>query len=62
MQPSVAHTSHTLSAECDYCHQTIEIHLFAPLKAAKFVKDEACRICMLEHLRTEHPVAKKKQL
>ena len=61
-QPSVAHTSHTLSVECEYCHQKIEIHLFAPTNTPKYVNDEACRIAVLEHLRTEHPVLKKKHL
>ncbi len=61
-QPSVAHTSHTFSAECEYCHQTIEIHLFAPTNTPKYVKDEASRIAIIEHLRTEHPKPKKKQL
>ena len=62
MQPSVAHSSHTLSAECEYCHQTIQIHLHAPANAAKYVKEEACRIAIIEHLRTEHPKPKKKQV
>jgi hypothetical protein len=62
MQQSVKHTSHTLAAECSHCHQTIEVHLFASSHSAKYVKDEACRIAILEHLRTEHPKPKKKQL
>jgi hypothetical protein len=53
--------NHTLSAECSYCHKTIEIHLRAPLNIAKFAKDEACRIAILAHLRTEHPTTKKKK-
>jgi hypothetical protein len=62
IQPSVEHTSHTFSAECEYCHQTIAIHLFAPTNPAKYVKDEACRIAIIEHLRTEHSKPKNKQL
>lgn len=53
--------NHTLYAECSYCHQTIEILLRAPLNVAKFAQDEACRIAILEHLRTEHPTPQKKQ-
>jgi len=52
---------HPLSTECSYCHRTLEVHLRAPLNVAKFAKDEACRIAVLEHLRTEHPTAKKRQ-
>ena len=61
-QTMVAHTSHTLSAECEYCHKTIEIHLFAPKNTPKYVTDEASRIALLAHLRTEHPTTKKKQI
>ena len=61
-QPSVAHTSHTFTAECEYCHQTIEIHLFAPTNTPKYVTDEASRIALLAHLRTEHPTTKKKPI
>ena len=53
--------SHALSAECDYCHKTIEIHLSAPNNVAKFVLDEARRVAILAHLRTEHPKPKRKQ-
>ena len=61
LRVSAAHTSHTFSAECEYCHQTIEIHLFAPTNTPKYVKDEACRIAIIEHLRTEHQKPKKVQ-
>jgi hypothetical protein len=61
MQPQVAHTSHTLTAECDYCHKNIEIHLFAPVNLAKYVEEDARRVAILAHLRTEHPKPKKKQ-
>jgi len=54
--------NHTLSAECSYCHKNIEIHLRAPLNVGKFAKDEACRVALLAHLRTEHPTIKKKKL
>ena len=59
---SGAQTSHELSIECQHCHNIIEVFLWAPKITPKYVKDEACRIAVLEHLRTEHPVLKKKHL
>ena len=50
-QPVVKHTMHLVSPDCLYCHKTIHIHVHAPINAAKFITDEACRIGMLEHLR-----------
>jgi hypothetical protein len=60
-QPRVAHSSHTLTAECKYCHKTIEIQLFAPLSLPNYVEAEARRLGLLAHWRTEHPKPKKKQ-
>ena len=61
MQPWAPDWSHTLTAECSYCHRSLEVHLRAPLNVAKFAKDEACRLAVLEHLRTEHPTPRKLQ-
>ena len=35
-QASVAHRSHTFSAECEYCHQSVKVHLFAPENTPKY--------------------------
>lgn len=57
--PMEASWRRTLSVECSYCHRTLEVILHAPSNVAKFVEDEACRLAILEHLRTEHPTSKK---
>ena len=59
-KPTEYHSIHYLSADCEYCHKTIQIRLHAPKNAAKYVMEEACRLGMLGHLRTEHPTTKKK--
>jgi|ERR1039458_2395678 hypothetical protein len=46
--------NHPLFTECEHCHRQLEINLRAPLNVPQFVKDEACRIVIIEHLRTEH--------
>jgi hypothetical protein len=45
-----------LSAECEYCHREINITLQAPapVKPQKHILDEARRLALIEHLRTEH--------
>ena len=60
LQPLVQHTHQSCSQECPYCHQTLKVILFAPLNPAKYIKDEACRLALLEHLRTEHPKPKRR--
>jgi hypothetical protein len=52
--------SHTLWTECSHCHRRLKVFLRAPLNVAKFAQDEACRLAVLEHLRTEHPTPNKK--
>jgi hypothetical protein len=54
--------SHELSIECKYCHRIIGVFLWAPKITPKYVKDEACRLAVIEHLRNEHPASKKKPL
>ncbi len=48
---------HPLRMECKYCHRTIELNANGPSDMPQFAKDEACRLALLEHLRTEnaHP-------
>lgn len=46
--------NHPLYANCEYCHKEIAVHLYASLNVAKYVKDEARRLAMLQHLRLEH--------
>jgi hypothetical protein len=48
------HATHTLHAVCEYCHKELTVKLHAPWNIPKFVIDEACRVAILEHLRTEH--------
>jgi hypothetical protein len=50
---------HELSVHCDYCHKIVEVLLLAPRVTPKYVKDEACRIVLIEHLRSEHPRPQK---
>jgi len=45
---------HTLYAECEYRHRELKITLSAPNNVREFVKDEARRVAIIEHLRTEH--------
>jgi hypothetical protein len=59
---SGAHTSHELSFQCDHCHKVVEVFLWAPRITPNYVKDEACRITKIEHLRTEHSSSRKKPL
>jgi hypothetical protein len=54
--------SHPLYIECEYCRREIKVLLKAPVNVPQFVKNEAKRLTLLEHLRTEHrpkPKAKK---
>ena len=52
---------HTVTAECSYCHRSLQVSFHAPWNISQFVKNEACRLAVLEHLRTEHPTPKKQQ-
>jgi hypothetical protein len=51
--------NHTLFTECEYCHRKIKVILRAPLNAPKFIQDEACRVAILQHLRTGHKAKPK---
>jgi hypothetical protein len=46
--------SYPLFVECEYCHKEIKVILHAPNNAPNFVKDEARRLAIIQHLRTEH--------
>jgi hypothetical protein len=35
------------------------VHANGPSKMARFARDEACRLALLEHLRTDHPSKQK---
>jgi hypothetical protein len=50
--------NHPLNVNCEYCHRELTVRLYAPLNVQQFVKDEACRLAVLEHLRTEHVKSK----
>ena len=43
-----------LSTECPYCHRTITVRANGPANMAQYARDEACRLALLEHLRTDH--------
>jgi hypothetical protein len=51
--------NHTLQAECEYCHLQIQIILRAPCNVPEFIKVEARRLALIEHLRTEHAPKQK---
>jgi hypothetical protein len=42
-----------LQAKCKYCKQAIKVNANGPSDMPQFAKDEACRLALLEHLRTE---------
>jgi len=50
---------HHLSTDCPYCHRTLAVLANAPSVMPEFAKDEARRLALLEHLRTDH-VSKQK--
>ena len=45
--------SYSLTVECEHCHRTIKVNGNGPSDMPQFAKDEACRLALLEHLRTE---------
>lgn len=51
--------THHLSAECSYCHRTIEVRANGPSCMAQYAQDEACRLALLQHLRTDHTTKRK---
>jgi len=53
--PSGPDWHHHLSAYCEYCRREIKVFLSAPKNAPEFVYEEAKRVALIEHLRTEHP-------
>jgi hypothetical protein len=48
------HTTIQLSTDCPYCKHTLVVIANAPGDMPKFAKDEACRLALLHHLRTDH--------
>lgn len=46
--------THDFTAECSHCHRTLQVHLRAPNNVPEFVKEEARRVAIIAHLRTEH--------
>jgi|SRR6266850_6766648 len=55
------HTTLHLSADCSYCKRTVTVIANAPGDMPKYAKDEACRLALLHHLRTDHVTKKKTQ-
>lgn len=53
--PDSPNWHHTLYVECEHCHCELTVRLYAPFNVAQFVEDEARRVAVIEHLRTEHP-------
>jgi hypothetical protein len=45
-----------LSADCEHCHYEIKITVQAPrdVKPSRYTLDEARRLALIQHLRTEH--------
>lgn len=53
---------HYLTARCDYCHKVLSITATgSPSPMPVFARDEARRLAILEHLRTDHRVKPKSQ-
>ena len=61
LRPHPAHGSGwvTFSAECEHCKKEISVTFNVQKKGARFVRDEAKRLALLEHLRTEHTKSSK---
>lgn len=59
LHPGKSDFIHSLEAECPYCKHTLKIILRDCSMVAKRDYDEACRLTLLHHLRTEHPKFKK---
>ena len=45
--------SHHLSADCPICHRTLTVIAFGPKDMPKFAKEEAQRLALLAHYRTD---------
>lgn len=52
--PSGPNWTYPLYIECEYCHKELKVTLSAPNNIPQFVQDEARRLGVLHHLRTEH--------
>jgi hypothetical protein len=48
------HTTLHLSAFCRHCNRTLAVIANAPGDMPKYAKDEACRLALLHHWRTDH--------
>jgi hypothetical protein len=46
--------THHLSADCPSCHCALKVYLRSTCDAPKFIQEEACRLAIQKHLRTEH--------
>lgn len=51
--------SHFLSAECPHCHTPLKIVATGPSEMPAYAEQEACRLAVMEHLRTDHDQRKK---
>lgn len=51
-----------IEAYCEYCHKDIQVSLVGPCNKPKFLVEEARRLALLEHLRTDlpHVIIRKK--
>jgi hypothetical protein len=52
----------TVDAYCEHCHRDIRVAIKGPCNKPKFLVEEAKRLALLEHLRTEHPTFKKPRI
>ena len=53
------HWLHSLTTECPYCHKSLEVAASGPSPFPHYAKEEACRLALLEHLRTDHVTKKR---
>jgi hypothetical protein len=52
---------HELSIDCPYCRRTLVVVAFGPHEMPKYAKEEACRLALREHFRTdsEHKIKRR---
>lgn len=47
--------TYELQTECSYCRRILSVRANGPTNMPQYARGEACRVALLEHLRTEHP-------
>lgn len=47
--------THFFWTECPHCRNKLKIAATGPSEMPAYAREEACRLAVLEHLRTDHP-------